>query len=645
MCGITGVILSEPSPILGQLDASLKCLAKRGPDDAGFIAVSEEGNVHQGYTRDTPTQVREGLRHQGAKDIEDLVSTPFRAAFGHRRLSILDLSPLGHQPMCDPEGRYWITYNGEIYNFRELRSELQGKGHHFASNSDTEVLLKAYLTWGAACLDRLNGMFAFLIWDQKNNDVFVARDRVGIKPFYYHLSEKKFAFSSDIKGLLSSGWIEPKLSREGLYHNLAFGMTPRPNTCFEGIQSLLPGHFLKMNCSDLSIEQRAYWDIPVGIQKKQMNLGDAVEIIDSAVNESVKRRLISDVPVGTFMSGGIDSTTITAVASAQQPGIKAFTLAFDASVSEFDERSQARETAQMCQVEHVVEEVSASTIFDAIDQMVLGYEEPSYHLAPNFIISRLVKEHGITVILNGLGGDELFAGYAHYLSPRSWQKYSKWQPVAKHLPWGLHREIDKLKKKSSISTLGQYYSYSMSHYNDSDLKSLFGESHDSLGEIQRCYRLPEDCEDPIEALSYYDIKSYIGNHHLHRTDQFTMMHSIEGRFPFLDHELIELAMSIPSHLKISGSVQKVVLREMAKNYIAPSCLKMNKKGFSFPMAQWMTKELRPLVDESILGLKRRGILDDSEISRVVARGAAGQVWHLVMLELWMQKFFDNKAYC
>ena len=635
MCGIVGIICKVPQKFSKNLFYATNQMKHRGPDDEGYV-LFQNNKPKVFYGDDT------AIKNNKLKHIKSSFNDYYNIGLGHRRLSILDLSPNGHQPMCDETGRYWIVYNGEVYNFREIRKELSSYGYSFVSDSDTEVILKSYIRWGEKCLQKFNGMFAFAIYDSKENLLFLARDRIGIKPLYYYLKDNVFIFASDIKTLIKSKLCTPEVDMEGIYHNFSFSMTPRPNTSFKGIFSLKQSHYMIFNTKTLDFKVIEYWDIPTNIQKKNMKEFEAIELLEEELKKSIKYRLISDVEVGTFMSGGIDSTTISAIASIIHPNIKAFTLGFDKSISKYDEIQEAKATASLYNMQHIISVLKADVVLENIDNMILRYEEPFHHLAANFAISKIVAKNGVKVILNGLGGDELFAGYSLYKKLNQWKLLSNFSSFSFLLP--NIGKLKKLKEISAIKDVYQYYAYSYSNYTDYDKKYLFPKNYifDSLNEIKnKYYKKGKIFSDDIELLSYLDIKSYIGNHHVHRVDQFTMHFSIEGRFPFLDHNLIEKVFTIPTKYKINNGVQKYVLRKVAQKYIAPECLVMKKKGFGLPLEYWFENELKELTKAAIISLKKRDIFKAESIDYIMRFGSITQKWHLVMFELWYKKFIEE----
>ena len=652
MCGIAGIINIRENEVqqIRSLQHMTNRMAHRGPDDEGFLLVNKEGRYRSFYGDDTP------VINPACSSVPGYPQTHIKSAFGdlslvalgHRRLSIIDLSPNGHQPMCTPDLRYWVVYNGEIYNFSEIAVELNREGVNLYSHSDTEVLINAYAKWGEGCLQKFNGMFAFAIWDNKEKTLFCARDRIGIKPFYYTIQNGQFIFASDIKTIIASDLYRPEPDMEGLYLAMAFGMAPRPKTAFKGLVALEQAHWMRIHLNG-RIEKQRYWSFPVGTQKKNMSEGEAINLLEEQLIASVRRRLVADVPVGTFMSGGIDSTTISAIASELHPGIKAFTLAYDNTAPELNEVQQAMATAMMHPMEHIVHRVDPADLYD-LQSRIEGYEEPCHGLAANYVISKLVRDNDVKVVLNGLGGDELFAGYTWYSHIEKWKLARSLKPFVDMIPPFSGRRWERLLSLSRVSSADRLHTILFAKSTDTELHELFSDPDlqevNSPEVVHKMYADGLKFTDDIEAISYMDIMNYIGNHHVHRSDQFTMAHSIEGRCPFLDHKLVEAAFRIPSRLKKHGRLQKYVLRKVAEKYIAPECLSMKKKGFGLPLKQWLSGPLKSLLEDKLKRLEMRNEIRDGVPNKWFREYQAGkrspnQIWHLAALEMWFETFIDK----
>lgn len=649
MCGIAGIMSMDghERPLFPALHAMGQQMHHRGPDDEGYLAAFMDARPVHNLAGDATPPVSDGPAFYPNTHHKKAAPLAAHMGFAFRRLAIIDLSPAGHQPMCTRDGRYWIIFNGEIYNADELRRDLVDQHIDYVGHSDTEVLLYAFQTWGPDALKRCNGMFALAIWDDVEKSLFCARDRIGIKPFYYTVTENAFLFASDIKTLIASGLYRPEVDPEGLYHAMSYGVAPRPMTAFKGVRALEQGHWLRLD-RDGNMEESCYWRIPTGTQEETMTEQDAVSQLRSTLEKAVTRRLIADVPVGTFMSGGVDSTTVTALAAGQSPGITAFTLAFDSDEG-YDELPQAQATAAMLPLKHAVRTVHPEIIIDHIEDMTRCYEEPYYSLSPNYIISQLVAEHGLTVILAGLGGDELFAGYSRAMLIPKWRLLRRLFPLLS-LMKPLGGRFTRWHKTAAVPSADRLDSLAFAVYDDVDKQALFKANYGDFNSIDRLRQLyvPDDMtfSDDLEAFHYMEMMNYVGNHHVYRTDQFTMRFSLEGRFPFFDHELVELAFRMPSRHKIRGEVQKYALRKVAEPLIHPSCLNMEKKGFRLPVGRWLNGPLKALAEQKLEQVCERDFFNPDYVRNNWQRFQEGKlhherIWQLVAVELWMEAFFSG----
>lgn len=652
MCGIAGILSIGkkhlPSKNIQLMTNEMK---RRGPDDEGFAfftANSEKANLFGG--KDTPKEVLlspnpfHPNKRLGVEVPDDTI-----LAIGHRRLSILDLSAAGHQPMFTEDGRYCIVHNGEIYNYAEIRKELTNKGEFFFSNTDTEVVLKAYRAWGADCLQQFNGMWAFAIWDNHNKTLFCSRDRMGIKPLYLHLTENFLIFASDIKTIIASGIYHAEPDFEGLYHAMSFYCAPRPMTCFKGIRALEQGHWMIADLSG-NIRDQRYYHLPVGEIDYALEEDQWVSKLEGKLIEAVNRRLIADVPVGTFMSGGIDSTTVSAIAANKHNGIKAFTLAFEENNLAYNELPQAKATAKMWPMEHIYEIVDPEIILKYLTELVLCHEEPYYSLSPNFLVARLVSKHPVPVILSGLGADELFCGYGRERFVNLWDHFRRFSLITNYST-KLHHKLLRLHELLKLKNIFEIYIWTFSIFSEEEKKELFifekAKNWNSFEKFLELYGVEQlSFHDPIEAICYMDIINYIGNHHLYRLDQFTMNFSIEARFPLLDHEFVELSLKTPSNLKVKRKLRKYIFRKVAQKYIHPSCLTMKKKGFDFPFAAWIKGPLKSLVEVKLRNLIDREIFYPDAVMKYFHLFNANKLgpdklWQLVFIELWFEQFFDD----
>lgn len=648
MCGIAGIFTFNDSKVpLQNIRLMTRAMRHRGPDDEGMAFFKGTGEAVIYGDENTPTDVyKSDTLYTPQKPFSVAVPDGSFIAFGHTRLSILDLSAAGHQPMCTEDSRYWIVHNGEIYNFQEIREELKKKGEYFSSNTDTEVILKAYRLWGSDCLNRFNGMWAFAIWDDKGKVLFCSRDRIGIKPFYYYLTDDYFIFASDIKTLIASGLYQPEPDWEGIYHAMSFYCAPRPMTCFKGVSALEQAHWMRINPLK-DIRKHRYWRMPVGEINYNRSENDWKEELEYTLHNAVKRRLVADVPVGVFMSGGVDSTTIAAIAAKEHPGIKAFTLAYENDVPEMNELPQARATAAMWPMTHIVKVMRLKNTIKHLSDMTRCYEDPFHGLSPNYMISKLVAKNDVKVVLNGLGGDELFCGYGREKIARIWRMVSPWHRIISHIPVQ-NGKLGKVKILSGLKDISECYLLGFSTFTEGEKKELFCHpdacNWNSFEKFRQLYELKDlPFADAIEAIGYFDIINYIGNHFVHRVDQFTMHFSLEGRFPFLDHELVELACRMPSNLKVKNGVGKYILKQVAKNLIHPSCISMKKKGFGLPVDHWMKNSLSGVVEIGLNEVKQTGIMNNVMIEKIkqefmTSKAPYSKLCFLAFLGLWLREF-------
>jgi asparagine synthase (glutamine-hydrolysing) len=650
MCGIAGILnFNKSNILLENIQLMTTAMRRRGPDDEGicFFAVNGECWILGSKGTSPAVMAADGPYFPSQEFIGNVPAAAF-LALGHRRLSILDLSPAGHQPMCTEDQRYWMVYNGEIYNYREIRDTMKKGGEKFNTNTDTEVFLKAFRKWGLECVTWFNGMWAAAIWDNQEKLLYCTRDRIGIKPFYYFNNDQYLIFASDIKTLIASGLYSPEPDWEGVYHAMSFYCAPRPLTCFRDVRALEQAHWLIVS-PDGEVKKQRFWQLPVGQIDYRKSERQWLEELEEAVRLAVRRRLVADVPVGTFMSGGIDSTLMSAIAAQEHPGIKAFTLAYEESAKEFDELPSARATASRYPLQHIIKKVVPEQCLTNLSEMIRCYEEPYYSIPPNYVISQFVAENQVTVILNGLGPDEMLCGYGwdHWLN--LWTKIRPWHRALSLWPEGI-RKIDSLKDLAGLTDISDYYVFNFSIFTERQKQGLFAPPQarewNSYATFKELYGLKSLAfSDNIEALCYMDLINYIGNHHVYRVDQFTMHFSLEGRFPYLDHELVEFCAQMPSPLKKQNGLGKYPLRQVAQKYIDPSCLTMTKKGFGLPLSYWMQSDLKGLVQEKLQSLKSRGIFVDSQLHSLetdLARGKSvhNQLWFLVSIELWLETFMN-----
>jgi asparagine synthase (glutamine-hydrolysing) len=579
---------------------------------------------------------------------------------GHRRLSILDLSPLGHQPMFSSDGRLCITHNGEVYNFQELRSDLIKKGYSFASNCDTEVILCLYQEYGEDCLNYMRGMFAFAIWDKEKRSLFLARDRIGKKPLFYYLDGKRLIFASEIKSILTDPVVNKEINYQAFYDYFKHMYVPDPKTIYKRIHKLEPGHCL--TCSESGISEREYWDISFAGNHK----GEIAEIsgeLLSVLSESVRLRMISDVPLGAFLSGGIDSSAIVALmAQQQQKPVTTCSIGFDSA--SYDEVEFARAIARKFQTDHH-EFTVRENAEEILPDLAHYFDEPfaDSSAVPTYYVSKIARQQ-VTVALSGDGGDENFAGYEKYhvddvenmirgCIPRVLR--SSLFPAAASLFSRCHNRL-ATRGTSLLNTLSMEADYGFfitnTDFDDRLWKAILNDdTRREIGEyhpfsVTSRYYHKADTDDHLSRILYTDLKTYLPGDILVKVDRMSMAHSLEVRAPILDHRVIEFAASIPSFFKYRSGEKKFILKQAFRDILPPQIMNRKKMGFSVPLGDWFRGELKQFADSTLLD--RNSGLDHffhvSPIRRIWdlhqsgKRNYASTLWMLLMFELWYQAF-------
>ncbi len=586
------------------------------------------------------------------------------ASIGHRRLSILDPGPRGTQPMCSHSGRYWITYNGELYNFRELRRELERYGVRFHSDCDTEVVLAMYERHGAAMLARLNGIFAMAIWDSERDELFLARDRLGVKPLYHAQHGGTLYFASEVKALLAA-LPRPGLRRDAVASYLTFLWVPDPDTMFDGIYKLPPGHYATFSQGGLKLVQ--YWDMSFSPQPRQeAEWSDAVR---DAVGAAVRRQMVSDVPLGSFLSGGIDSSAIVAEMSSATDRVTTFTVG--ASARDLsreivpDDVRYARQIADRYAVDYH-ERILESNVVELLPKLIWHMDEPVADPAAitTYLICSAARER-LTVVLSGMGGDEIFAGYPRHLAaqigrvldpfPRPLRSATRRLIEARMTLGkpgrmrGPRRNLMKLARGLDGSPSERYLTY-CSYYRSGELAALLGE-HTPLGDPFRAHRAHLERvsgEHWLNQLLYLDIKTFLPCLNLTYTDKMSMAASAEVRVPLLDDELVELSGRIPPELKLHRLTRKYVFKRSMEGVLPSEVIYRPKAGFGAPVRSWLVGDLEPMLADllSPQAVTARGLFDAREVSRLIAANRAGdednalRLWALLTLELWQRTFLD-----
>ena len=654
MCGIFGTIAWPNGPkraTLGLVERILSSTAHRGPDDRGIYA---EGS-HGGWSDRDP--------HNAFPPSPHLV-------LAHRRLSILDLTIAGHQPMASADGRFHIVFNGEIYNFRDLRSDLVAAGHSFVSDSDTEVLLQGFVEWGENVLDRVNGMFAFAIWDRKERALFIARDRLGIKPFYYHLTNGVLSFASEVKALLALPWIERAVDWEGMEGQISLLWTPEPKTPFKNIVKLPAG--FSATFKNGKLKQKQYWEVPSQSQDSRSE-----NELEALLLKSVDHRMVSDVPVGAFLSGGLDSSLIVAMMSkSKSEPIKTYTIAF----REEDRREEAmssdsgyaQQVASYLGTDHH-EILIEPDMTDLLPRMVWHNEEAFVDPAAinTYLICKQARSSdGIKVMLSGMGADEIFAGYRKHLSVQMAEHYKRLpgllrngliEPMARRLPsagsrggYRTFRWAKRFFKSASLPTKDCFIGNS-SFYSADEMDALMTDDYrvtwESSYTVLRHDELLDSwpSTDPVSAMTSLDTKLFLPSLNLAYSDKASMAASVEVRVPFVDHEEVTFALNTPSRDRLRGLKQKHILRQVARGYLPAEIVQRPKAPFGAPLRAWMRHDLRELLEDTLSEetIRRRGYFKHKEIRRMIDWNLLGRedyahrLWALLTFELWHRMFIDD----
>jgi asparagine synthase (glutamine-hydrolysing) len=637
MCGIYGAIELRQGrqPDGGLLDRMGQMMIHRGPDDHGHYF----GNG---------------------------------AAIGMRRLSIIDLAG-GHQPIGNEDGTVWVVCNGEIYNFKELRVGLEARGHVFSCDSDTEVIVHLYEEYGLDLFKKLRGMFGIAIWDAVRRRLVLARDRVGKKPLYVCREPHRLTFASEIKSLLEVCDIPRRINDSALREYLALGYVPAPFTLFDGIEKLLPGHFMVVEKGRVRDQQ--YWDVAPDSSEKHSE-GEWIERLREKLLECIRIRLVSDVPLGAFLSGGIDSSTIVAAMARMidQP-VKTYSIGFEGADRFYNELPYARIVADAFATDHH-EIIVRPDIAQLLPQLIWHLDEPIADSAfvTTYLVARLASQ-SVRVILSGVGGDELFGGYRRYLGEGLARYYNRLPAVLRSkcipavlgaLPQDRHsnlknyiRYADAFVKSADLHPTSRYMSY-VTLFSSEDQNALVTASNrrgpyapDAFAsQVTQNYFLAHSGLTGLNQLIYADLKTSLADDLLALTDKMTMAVSIECRAPFVDHELVEMAAQMPDSLKIRGFTMKYLLKKAVKPWLPPEILNRKKRGFGAPMGSWIRSDLNPLMENllSEVQVKRRGLFNWPVIQEMIAKHKAQKgdytdhLLALINLELWCQIFMDRRGH-
>ncbi len=594
------------------------------------------------------------IRHRGPDD-EGLFVEP-GVAIGMRRLSIIDLAT-GHQPIHNEDRTVWVVFNGEIYNYRQLREDLESRGHRFYTSTDTETIVHAYEEWGEDAFARLRGMFGIALWDSRARTLLLARDRVGIKPLHYAIAGDRLYFGSEIKSLLTAG-LTPELDPRSLDHYLTFLYTPRDASMFAGIRKLPPGHLLRWQNGRAEVNQ--YWELPV--EPRPMSEGETVERLRETLRDAVRSHLMSDVPLGAFLSGGVDSSLVVGLmAEASDRPVRTFSIGFDEP--RYDELEHARVIARHFGTDHH-EFVVRPDALAILDRLIEHFDEPfgDSSAVPTWYVSELAARH-VTVVLSGDGGDELFGGYTRYLPHPRVAAFDRFAPpgsraiaglIWPNLPHGMTgknflRRIARDARGRYLDEIGFFQRDEKDALLSPDLRRHADGADAEDGFLARFDRFAN--LDWHAQMMHADFETYLPEDILVKVDRMSMAHSIESRVPLLDNEVVEFAARIPASLKIRDGRRKHILKEAAKGVLPREILERRKQGFGVPLSVWFRGDLRSLFSDVLLSAtaRQRGYFDDAFVERLVREHVSGRrdhtlrLWGLVVFELWHRAYLDSAA--
>lgn len=638
MCGICGFISINESADAGNLLRMNHAIRHRGPDDEGYAIMEEDKwNLYSG--EDSQQKIKE--------DYPFLYSDKkLRCGLGFRRLSIIDISHLGHQPMIDETKQVALTFNGEIYNYKELREELKNLGYPFKSHSDTEVILAGYLHWGIDVVKRLNGMFAFSLTDHSKNKLWLVRDRMGIKPLFYHTGNGKLSWASEIKSILQLPWVKREIDFKGLTSNYLLQTTASPLSCFQNIRSVRPAHFMEADLHTLTFKEISYWHLPRE-QESVTHIDENVEHVHHLLKKAVERQLTADVPIVSLMSGGIDSTTITALAAQFDPAIQSYTMGFDATGKGADELPQAKAMAKKLGIRQNIHIIRPEDITNDLLATLQHYEEPYSSLETVVEAARYIHLQDYKVALNGNGADELFGGYSYVLQLKKWRQRKKAQALTPVIP-PIHPLLKRIKNYLGLDSVFRFFVNSTQGMRLHQLRELNVPGYEKhIRELLSILPVDEkQYAQDYETLFHYDMHYSVASHHVYRDDMSAMRHSLEMRYPYLDHELVEYVAKLPVNNRYNGTENKPLLRKLARQYVLQDNLSMPKKGFSMPGDTWMKENpaIISFAQKHIEALIKRDLFNSKTIKTWWQEREQPftfhKIWQLVTTEVWLSKYSD-----
>lgn len=607
-------------------------------------------------------RMRDTMIHRGPDGAGTFISRDGKLGFGHRRLSIIDLSPSAGQPMASSDGVIQLVFNGEIYNHAEIRAELQGLGrqHWHTDHSDTEVIIQAYQQWGIDCIHRFRGMFAIALWDGRTRDLWLVRDRIGIKPLYYTIFGDHIAFASEIKALLADPAQKRAVDLESFYHYLSFLTTPAPNTLFEGIKKLAGGCLLRIS-ADGRMDERRYWDVWDHAKRIDADENEIAAMVLEELRTSVKYRKVSDVPVGVFLSGGLDSSTNTALFTEGEGNVKNFSIGYEGDNESYEnELNYARLMAKSVGAEYFEKLLKVDDLIDFLPTMIHLQDEPIADpvCVPVYYVSKLARDNGVTVCQVGEGADELFWGYPF------WKRLLKLQQTA-NLP------IPGFMKRAALPLIGVWqgknsigYEYARraaagipifwsgaESFTEEEKRRLLSPtlrkkfkgftSYQAIRPIRE--RFEQKAWEPshLNWMSTVDLNLRLPELLLMRVDKMSMGVSLEGRVPFLDHKFVELAMSIPSAMKTTNGVSKYLLKKAVRGVIPNVLIDRKKQGFGIPMDEWFFERLGSTIRKELMDFcDQTDFLDRTEVLRLINSKKRNKVWYLFNFALWWKQYIS-----
>jgi len=629
MCGIAGIFDNNskrsPESLTKGLQMMLNAIKHRGPDDRGEKKIGTKNGIN--------------------------------IYLGHQRLSIIDPSQGGHQPMSNNDSTIWISTNSEIYNYRELKDELEHE-YKFRTKSDTEVLLRSYEVWGIDCLKKIRGMFAFAIWDDTNNKLVLARDRIGIKPLYYFSKNNIFLFSSELRAILASKIDKPGINPTGIFQYLSYGRVGSIDSILDSIMELPPGHFLVADKHGIKVQK--YWD-PFNENKLEQSQTKVVQRIGNCLDEIARQHLISDVPIGAFLSGGIDSSAVVSMLTANTPTpIRTISVTFQDK--DYDESKYSSLLANHLGTNHNELLLSERDLIENLSPALASMDQPTVDGINTYMVSRAAKNMGLKVALSGLGGDELFAGYNSFsLVPR----LNKIKKILNSLPTGLRKQLSNLAsrlippsdKSAKLNHLikGQYngahvYFLYRSLFCEQELGRLFSDPLILKKEITKNFSRTQELIDshsglsPVDLVSYLEMTQYMSTTLLRDADMMSMAHGLEIRVPLLDHKLVELMFSIPSNMKIKQGIPKPLLVNSLTRKLPEFVVRRKKMGFTLPFEVWMRGEMRPEIESVLLSRSEKlpDFISQDGVQKIWSnfldkRCSWSRPWSLYVLKKWIDK--------